>query len=191
MRNFCANYAKQLAYVLEQADWAPVETLGLALQRCWGERRRLFIAGNGGSDANALHLANDLLYGVGRTKLPGLRVHALGGNTSVTTCLANDLGYTRIFSAQIDTLAEAGDLLLVLSGSGNSANILAALKSARGLGMESFAILGYDGGQAKALVDTAIHFKIDDMQIAEDCQQIVGHMLMRWLCENPPENMQQ
>ena len=150
MRDFCADYAARLSHVLRDTDWTPVESLGLALGSCWRERRRVFIAGNGGSDANAQHLANDLLYGVGGGALPGLRVQALSGNSAVTTCLANDLGYERIFAAQLETQADAGDLLLVLSGSGNSANIVAALACARERGMTSFAILGYDGGRARS-----------------------------------------
>ncbi len=72
-------------------------------------------------------------------------------------------------------------MLIALSGSGNSANIVRALEEARGLGMRSYAILGYSGGQSKGLADIAIHFPVDDMQIAEDLQIVVGHMVMKWL----------
>ena len=75
--------------------------------------------------------------------------------------------------------AEAGDILIVLSGSGNSTNIIRALEAAKQKNMQSFAILGFGGGKAKALADVAIHFAVDDMQIAEDTQLIVGHMLMQ------------
>jgi D-sedoheptulose 7-phosphate isomerase len=78
-------------------------------------------------------------------------------------------------------LASKGDVLVVLSGSGNSPNILKALQEAKTIGMTSYAMLGYSGGQAKALADVPIHFAIDDMQISEDAQTIVGHMIMQWL----------
>jgi len=78
-------------------------------------------------------------------------------------------------------LASKGDVLVVLSGSGNSPNILKALREAKTIGMTSYAMLGYSGGQAKALADVPIHFAIDDMQISEDAQTIVGHMIMQWL----------
>ncbi|MBI1905646.1 MAG: SIS domain-containing protein [Rhodocyclales bacterium] len=187
MRDYCADYATRLTRLLDSFDWSAVETLGLALQRCWRDGRQFFIVGNGGSDGNALHMANDFLYGVGGGRMPGLKVHALGANASVLTCLANDLGYERVFSAQLETLANPGDVLLALSGSGNSPNILRAIEMATHKQMQTFAILGYGGGKAKAMVDTAIHFEVDDMQLAEDCQLIVGHMLMRWLCAHPPE----
>jgi D-sedoheptulose 7-phosphate isomerase len=82
---------------------------------------------------------------------------------------------------QLAVLAREGDVLIVLSGSGNSPNIIKALKQAKSIGMTSYAMLGYSGGQAKALADVPIHFGVDDMQIAEDAQMIVGHMLLQWL----------
>ena len=78
-------------------------------------------------------------------------------------------------------LARAGDVLVVFSGSGNSPNIVKALEEAKTIGMTSYALLGYSGGKAKALSDVPIHFAIDDMQIAEDAQMVIGHMLMQWL----------
>jgi D-sedoheptulose 7-phosphate isomerase len=114
-------------------------------------------------------------------------VHALPANASVMTCLANDVGYDHVFSFQLAVHARPRDLLIVLSGSGNSPNILKALQQARESGMRSYAILGYSGGKAKALADVSIHFVVNDMQIAEDMQLIVGHMLMQWLSQNQPQ----
>ncbi len=174
-------YANRLRDVLAKADWSPVGELGDALLDCWIQRKQVFICGNGGSAGNAIHLANDFLYGIGMGKAPGIRVSALPANTAVLTCLANDITYQEIFSEQLRTLGNEGDVLLVLSGSGNSPNILSAITASQELGMRSFGILGYSGGKAKTLVDVAIHFAIDDMQIAEDLQLIVGHMLMQRL----------
>ena len=80
-------------------------------------------------------------------------------------------------------LARKGDVLIALSGSGNSLNIVRALQEARTIGMTSYAVLGFSGGKAKALADVPIHFHVDDMQISEDAQMIVGHMMMQWLHE--------
>jgi D-sedoheptulose 7-phosphate isomerase len=128
-----------------------------------------------------VHLANDFIYGIAKDSGIGLKAQALPANSSVITCLANDEGYEHIFSIQLETLASQGDILIALSGSGNSPNILRALEKAGMLGMRSYAILGYSGGSAKSLADVAIHFPIDDMQIAEDLQLVVGHMIMQWL----------
>jgi D-sedoheptulose 7-phosphate isomerase len=141
----------------------------------------VFICGNGGSAGNAIHLANDFLYGVAKQTGGGIRVSALSANPAVITCLANDVGYDYIYSEQLAVLAKAGDILIGLSGSGNSPNILFALDQAKKMNVTSCAILGYSGGKAKSIADIPIHFPVDDMQIAEDLQLIVGHMLMQWL----------
>jgi len=142
----------------------------------------VFICGNGGSAANAVHLANDFLYGIDKPAGRGLRVIALPANTAVMTCLANDVSYAEVFSQQLMALAQPGDLLIALSGSGNSPNIVRALEEARKLGMKTAAILGYSGGRCLALPDFAIHFEVNDMQVAEDLQMVVGHIAMQELC---------
>jgi D-sedoheptulose 7-phosphate isomerase len=176
-----ADYASRLRGILAEADWRPVEALGQDLLRCWKEGRQVFLCGNGGSAGNASHLANDMLYGASQIQGKGLRVVSLAANESVLTCLANDLGYETIFATQIAVLGRKDDVLVVLSGSGNSPNILRALEKARALGMRTYAVLGYSGGKAKALADVPIHFAVDDMQISEDLQLIVGHMIMQYL----------
>lgn len=183
---FCADYAQRLSRVMAGYDWSPVAALAEDLLHCWKEGRQVFLCGNGGSAGNAVHLANDFLYGISKTHGSGLRVHALPANTAVLTCLANDEGYDSIYSLQLAVQARPGDLLVVLSGSGNSPNILKALEQARAMGVKSYAILGYSGGKAKSMADTAIHFAVDDMQIAEDMQIVVGHMIMQWLYQNRP-----
>ena len=183
-----SDYSERLQQTLQNQDWEPVYRLGVDLQSAWREGRQVFLCGNGGSAANAIHLANDFLYGIDRDHGLGLRVHALPANSSVLTCLGNDIGYADIFSHQLAVLGEEGDLLLVFSGSGNSMNIVKALEMARTKKIKSYAVLGYSGGKALGLADVAIHFPIDDMQIAENCQQVVGHMLMRWLVAHGREN---
>lgn len=174
-------YSERLRAILADTDWAGVAELAEELFDCWKTGRQLFLCGNGGSAGNAIHLANDFLYGVSKRKGSALRVTALPANSSVLTCLANDVGYEQIFSLQLAALGQPGDVLIVLSGSGNSANILRALEQARESGLKSYAILGFTGGQAKQLADVVLHFPIDDMQIAEDLQLIVGHMVMQRL----------
>ena len=187
LEKFCAGYANKLSDVLGSSDWSGVAQLGKDMRECWLAGRQVFFCGNGGSAGNAIHLANDYLYGIARRTGAGLKVQALSANTAVMTCLANDVGYDYIYSEQLAVLAESGDLLVVLSGSGNSPNILRVLEQANAMGVKSFAILGYTGGQCKSLADFSIHFPVDDMQIAEDMQLVVGHMLMKWLYQNQPD----
>lgn len=174
-------YSARLTAVLDSADWGAVEDLGRDLLSAWRNRRQVFLCGNGGSAANAIHLANDFIYGIAMPEGKGIRAHALSANSAVLTCLANDTGYERIFAEQLAVLANPGDLLIVLSGSGNSPNIIAALNEAHTLGVKSYAIVGFSGGKASSLADVGVHFPVDDMQISEDLQLIVGHMLMQWL----------
>lgn len=180
MKELISDYISTLQGTMSQFDWTAVEQCADWLYECHQKDQKVFICGNGGSAGNAVHLANDFLFGVA-PKGAALQVEALSANTSVLTCLGNDIGYDKIYSHQLRTKGKPGDVLIVLSGSGNSPNILAALDVARELGMKSVAILGYKGGKAKLLADLPLHFAVDDMQISEDMQLIVGHMLMREL----------
>lgn len=181
MQNHIKTYSKKLIDALALSGMGQVPLLGVALQKAWRNQRTIYFCGNGGSAGNAVHLANDFLYGAGLKNGGGLRVEALSANPAVITCLANDCGYDQIYAEQIRVKAEPGDVLIVLSGSGNSPNIVKALEAGNDIGMETFAILGYSGGRCKEIAKNPIHFEIDDMQIAEDLQLIVGHMCMQWL----------
>lgn len=181
-----ADYSARLQRVLAQSDWRAVGLLAQDMLVCWREKRQVFFCGNGGSAGNAVHLANDFLYGIAKKTGDGMRVHALSANSAVITCLANDIGYESIFSEQLAVQGRPGDLLIALSGSGNSLNILRAIEQAKNQGIKSYAVLGFSGGKCLNLADVAIHFPINDMQIAEDLQLIVGHMLMQWLYNNRP-----
>lgn len=178
------DYSSRLQDVLIGSDWSSVNLLAQEMLRCWREKRQVFLCGNGGSAGNAVHLANDFLYGVSKKTGGGLRVQALSANPAVMTCLANDVGYDTIFSEQLAVQAQAGDLLIALSGSGNSPNIIRVIEQAKVMDVKSYAILGFTGGKCKELADVPIHFPVNDMQIAEDMQLIVGHMMMQWLYSN-------
>lgn len=182
--SFGRNYLQRLEWASGHLPLEAVEELAKALLECWRDGRQFFIFGNGGSAGNAIHLANDYLYGISGIPGNALRVHALPANSAVLTCLANDEGYEHVFAHQLAVLAKPGDLALALSGSGNSPNILRGLECCKERGVRSFALLGFSGGKAKALADVPIHVAIDDMQISEDLQLIVGHMLMQWLFEH-------
>ena len=175
------SYQQNLNALLADFDWNPVVELGEWLWDCWCEKRRVFIVGNGGSAANASHLANDFIYGIDLPDGYGLNVEALTANSAVMSCLANDTGYDNIFAQQLKVKGTKGDVLIVLSGSGNSANVVNAVEVAKSLGIKTTAVLGFDGGKCKEIVQLPIHFNINDMQISEDVQVIVGHMLMQWL----------
>jgi len=183
-------YLQRLQSCFTAEVLAAVETLAEELRLAWIQGRHVYICGNGGSAANAIHMANDLHYGIGACgpgpSLPGLRVEALPANAGIITCLANDTGYDNIYAHQLRVKGQPGEVLIVLSGSGNSANVVRALETANDLGLKTFAILAYSGGRCRELAQVPIHLAIDDMQIAEDTQLVVGHLCMQWLQSNKP-----
>ena len=187
------SYLERLHRCFSTTNIESIENLAEELRQAWIDGRNVYICGNGGSAANAIHIANDLHYGIGAcgpgTKLPGLRIEALSANTGVITCLANDTGYENIYSHQLKVKSRRGDILIALSGSGNSPNIVKALQSANEIGVNTYAILAFTGGKSKALAKTVIHFEINDMQIAEDTQLVVGHLCMQWLNSHKPNQI--
>ena len=187
-------YLTQLNTIFTPDILGKVEHFCKFLNDAWVNQRQVFLCGNGGSAANALHIANDLHYGIGACGpapiIPGIRVEALPANTGIITCLANDTGYENIYANQLKVRANQDDILIALSGSGNSANIVNAIKAARDLRMKTVAILAFNGGQCNELADLAIHFQVNDMQIAEDTQLIVGHLCMQWLNSHKPDQIQ-
>ena len=174
-------YLARLHNACEAIPLYKVEFLANTLLDAWKHKRQIFIFGNGGSAGNAIHLANDFIFGISKKFGSGLRIHALSANTSVITCLANDIGYESIFEYQLGLMSDPGDVVIALSGSGNSPNIIRALEYAKKSQLQSFAILGYTGGKSLNLAHTPIHTPVNDMQIAEDLQIIIGHMLMQYL----------
>ena len=187
------SYLERLRDCFNKKNIVAVEKLATALHQAWINGQNVYICGNGGSAANAIHIANDLHYGIGAcgqgAKLPGLRIEALSANSGVLTCLANDTGYENIYSHQIEVKGRKGDVLIALSGSGNSPNIVKALKTANQTGVKTFAVIAFDGGKCKDIAKTVIHFEINDMQIAEDTQLVVGHLCMQWLNSHKPNQI--
>ena len=189
--NFSKSYLDKIGNLFDDNIISKINLLCNDLKESWKNGSRVYICGNGGSAGNAMHIANDFHYGVGcktNQVKPGIRFIALPANPSIITCLANDIGYENIYEHQLKVLADESDLLIVLSGSGNSKNVVKALHYAKKNNIKSYAILAYDGGKCCQLADVPIHFKINDMQIAEDIQVIVFHICMQWLSKKSTEN---
>lgn len=182
MKTIIGNYNQNLMAAFSMPAMSMVQQLAEVLKDAWVNKKTVFICGNGGSAGNAIHLANDFNYGIDKKTGVGLRVDALPANQSIISCLANDEGYEYIYAQQLKVKANKGDVLIVLSGSGNSPNVIKALEVANDLSMQTFAILGFSGGKCKEIAQFPIHFPIDDMQVSEDLQMIVGHICMQWLC---------
>lgn len=182
-KNFVFNYMSRYDGLFNEENISNIEHLCSAILETHKTNNRIFIYGNGGSAGNAVHLANDFIYGAGKKIGRGFNIESLSSNPAVITCLANDVSYDDIYSEQLKVKGKENDISIALSGSGNSRNIIKALDTSNELNMKTFAILGYDGGKSKEKSLYPIHFNIQDMQISEDLQLIVGHICMQWLCE--------
>lgn len=178
-KNAPAVYVSELVNTIRNFDWDELQSVTDRLLTASSSGRRIFLIGNGGSAGNSEHLANDFTYGAFKSFGRGLNVHSLSSNSSVITCLANDIGYENIYSHQIMAYAASGDLLVCFSGSGNSQNIVNAIESSKKIGLYSIGIFGYDGGIAAKHVDFLVHIKSFDMQVCEDMQLIIGHYIMK------------
>ena len=139
----------------------------------------IFWCGNGGSAAESSHLAVELIgrFKNNRRSLPSLSLNA---DTSAITCIANDFGYDEIFARQLEGLGKKGDVLIVLSSSGKSENILRVLQKAKGMGITSIALLGKGGGQAVALSDFAIVIESDETARIQEMHLLLGHTLCEY-----------
>lgn len=139
----------------------------------------IFVAGNGGSAASADHWVNDLCKMTKKGNLPPIKALSLSAHTSYVTALGNDEGYERIFAGQLETFGSKGDLLVVISASGNSPNLIEAVKLAKKKGMFTVGLLGFDGGALKDMVDHSLHVETlkGSYQHAEDCHSVLCHLI--------------
>ncbi len=177
------NYIKKETDILESL---PVEDINTALniiENARISRRRIFTCGNGGSAATASHFVCDLENGASRGKDIRFDAECLSDNTPVMTAFANDLSYDDIFAERLKNKGVEGDILICISGSGNSTNILRAAEIAKSKKMITIGLVGYDGGKLKTIVDHCIHVNINDMQITEDVHMILDHLIMSTLSQ--------
>lgn len=141
-------------------------------------KRKILLCGNGGSAADAQHMAAEFLVRLNpQITRPGIPAVALTTDSSVLTAGANDLGYDRVFARQVEALGNPGDVLIAISTSGKSESVNNALRSARGRGMATIALLGRDGGAAKDLADVAVIVPSDDTQRIQEGHITIAHIV--------------
>jgi D-sedoheptulose 7-phosphate isomerase len=177
LRDQLRGYWDEVAAVASSICLDRLENAALMLLDCQERGNVVFIVGNGGSAATASHMACDLCKGTRGQGPPTFRAMALTDNVSLITAWANDAAYDRIFAEQFASLAAPGDLLVAISASGNSPNILAVANTARAAGVASLGLTGRTGGRLAPAVDLAIHVPSDRIEIVEDAHLIVAHSL--------------
>ncbi len=174
------DYLDRVCREIQRLDVAQIEAFSQLVEDAYDAGKFVFIIGNGGSGANASHLCEDLAKCTLRDfeNQKRLRVLSLTDNAPWLTAVANDLAYDRVFVEQLRNLASPGDVLLAISGSGNSPNILKAVEWANGHGMVTLGITGFGGGRLKEMAAKNVHVGIDDMGIVESLHQVVFHWVI-------------
>jgi D-sedoheptulose 7-phosphate isomerase len=170
---------------IERVQPAEVEALIEAIVEAYQAEATVFVIGNGGSAANASHICEDLGKGT-LTDLDSqrrLRVISLTDNTPYILAWANDTSYERIFVEQLKNLARRGDLLIAISGSGNSPNILRAVEFGNAIGMKTFGVTGFDGGTLKQIAQQSLHVPCMDMGMSEAVHMVFFHYILGVLQE--------
>lgn len=177
MNNDFLNYRKMLNEALDTVDQEWLSMMKNEMVRLAMSHYPLFVCGNGGSAAIAEHLSCDHNKGVCSDTNLNPYIISLGSNVSLITAIANDIGYEEIFSKQLEIFGNDRAGLLVISSSGNSPNIVNALKAAKKANMSTMAMVGFDGGAAKDLASVSVHVNSNNYGVVEDCHQILMHSI--------------
>jgi phosphoheptose isomerase len=174
-------YAEEFAQAWKRIDPSELDRAAEILLEAYTRRAGVFSCGNGGSASIANHLQCDHLKGV-RTKTDLLpRVVSLSNNVELLTAISNDIGYEDVFAYQLESQSVPGDVLIAISSSGRSANIVRALNWARANDLRTIALTGFDGGAARSTAEVAIHFPGSNYGIIEDLHQAVMHALAQYI----------
>jgi D-sedoheptulose 7-phosphate isomerase len=177
LRRSLGGYMSELAESAAAIDLDALEEAARLLLDCQARGGMVFTAGNGGSASTASHFACDLMKGTRAGGPPTFRVVALTDNTAQMTAWANDVGYERVFAEQFLSLARPGDLLVAISASGNSTNVLAVAEAASELGIAVIALTGRSGGRLAELADLTVRAPSDRIEIVEDLHLVFAHNL--------------
>ena len=164
--------------VLKLLDTEQIDAALKLLDETRKRKGRIYICGNGGSAATASHFQNDFNKGVSEYLDVPFRFHCLNDNMATIMAIANDIGYEEVFRFQLRGVLEPGDVLVAISGSGNSVNVLNAANYAREQGNQVIGVTGYDGGKLKKLSSVSLHVPVRSMQITEDVHMMFDHLMM-------------
>jgi D-sedoheptulose 7-phosphate isomerase len=176
-------YLKKLNHTIEHLNQKDISEVLNILADAYQTGKKIIIFGNGGSASTASHLASDFNKGVSLGKSKRFKVISLCDNIPTIMAISNDQSYDDIFLIQIQNFLEPQDVVIGISGSGNSINVLKAIEYANQQGATTIGFTGYNGGKLKEVANHSLDANIDDMQISEDIHMIFNHMMMQILCE--------
>jgi D-sedoheptulose 7-phosphate isomerase len=179
MQGFIQQYINNLTDILNNLDLSEIEKIKDALEKTIEYNSKIYLIGNGGSAATASHMANDLSVGLKLRNIRNFDVESLSDNSSICTAIANDTGYENIFYTQIKDKINKNDLLIAISCSGNSANIIKAVEYAKEQDATIVGMTGFNGGKLKELSDINFHIPTDNGEygLVEDAHMILDHII--------------
>jgi D-sedoheptulose 7-phosphate isomerase len=178
---YATAYFEHLARAASTVSPTAMAKAGELLSKAVSEGARIYACGNGGSAAIANHLSCDCLKGVRTNSLIKPKVYSLSATVELLTAIANDVGFEDIFAYQLTSLGAPGDVLIVISASGASPNIIKALAEAKALGMSTIAMTGFGGGAAAGAADISLHVDAQNYGLVEDTHQSLMHILAQFL----------
>ena len=177
---FFKDYAKELKSALELVNQEEIDKFFNIFESYFGSNSNIYLLGNGGSQANAHHISGDFIKTFSLVGLK-LKISCLADNVCHLTAASNDISYDEAYSMLIDNIIDKNDFLIYLSGSGNSLNLVKCARKAKSRGIKQAALIGFNGGALKQIVDYPVHVKFDDIEICEDLQLSIFHYLKQRL----------
>jgi D-sedoheptulose 7-phosphate isomerase len=171
-------YINVLSDTINKLDIRQIDMALNALLGAFENEKTIYIFGNGGSAATASHFQNDFNKGISEHTQKKFRFCCLNDNIATVLAIANDISFDEIFRFQLEGRIGQGDLVMAISGSGNSENVLRAVKYAKRMGNTVIGLTGFDGGELKKLSDISLHVPVNSMQVTEDIHMVFDHLMM-------------
>jgi D-sedoheptulose 7-phosphate isomerase len=177
-RNQITDYISLEIETLKKLDVDAIDAAMQLIMEAYRNKKRIYIFGNGGSSATASHYQNDFNKGISEFVDTKFNFTCLNDNVATLMAIANDIGFGEVFRFQMINKLEEGDLIIAISGSGNSVNVINAVEYAKEQGNKVIGMTGYDGGELRRLSDVSLHVDVMSMQVTEDVHMIFDHLIM-------------
>lgn len=187
-KNLISEYYDDLCDVIKNIDINEIDMAVQAVYKAYINEKNIYVFGNGGSASTASHMANDFNKGISYKLDKKFNMQCLNDNIATIMAIANDIDYSDVFVEQLKGKLKGDELIIAISGSGNSKNVIKAVDYAKECGCKIIGMSGYDGGLLKEKSDYHMHANINDMQIVEDVHLVFNHMMMRIFCRTLKEN---
>ena len=181
MNDYCdliKNYISLEAGLIQALDVHEINRALQLIEKTYQAQKTIYVFGNGGSASTASHFQNDFNKGISEYTSTKFRFQCLNDNIPTLLAIANDVGYEEIFRFQLQGRITAGDIIMAISGSGNSKNVLNAAEYAKSIGCKIIGFTGFNGGQLKKIADVSLHVPVHSMQITEDVHLMFDHLMM-------------